>query len=135
VLRLNSTRLNLTRLVSLAAAVTLAAVLSATLVAQTKKQKQEDAAARSLEGVVVDPQDNIVVGAVVKLEDMHTLQVRSFFTKEDGKYHFSGLKTEVEYQVRADRDEATSGWKRLSIFDARKVANITLKLDKKKEDK
>jgi hypothetical protein len=135
VLRLSSIRLMaLTAVVALGALVS-AAVFSAALVAQTKKQKQEDAGARSLEGVVVDPQDNIVVGAVVKLEDMRTLQVRSFFTKEDGKYHFSGLKTEIEYQVRADHDEITSGWKRLSIFDARKVANITLKLDKKKEEK
>jgi len=121
------------RLLALTASVALV-MSSAALVAQSKKQKQEDANARSLEGFVVDPQDNAVEGAIVKLEDMRTLQVRSFFTKEDGKYHFSGLKTEVEYQVRADHDTVTSGWKRLSIFDARKVADIKLKLDKKKED-
>jgi hypothetical protein len=127
-------RLFPTRLLALTAAAALVAIFSAALVAQTKKEKQEEAGARSLEGVVVDAQENVVVGAVVKLEDMRTLQVRSFFTKEDGKYHFSGLKTEIEYQVRADHDALTSGWKRLSIFDARKVANITLKLDKKKTD-
>lgn len=113
------------------------ALFNGGLFAQSKKQKQEDTSARSLEGVVVDAQNNPVTDAVVKLEDMKTLQIRSFFTKDDGMYHFSGLKTEVEYQVRADRekDSTTSGWKRLSIFDSRKVANITLKLDKKKEDK
>ena len=128
-------RLRSTRLLALTAAVALTAVLSGALAAQSKKEKQQDATARSLEGLVVDAQGNIVLGAVVKLEDMRTLQVRSFFTKEDGQYHFSGLKTEVEYQVRADHEDLSSGWKRLSIFDARKVANITLKLDKKKEDK
>jgi protocatechuate 3,4-dioxygenase beta subunit len=123
------------RLLAFTAAVALAAVFSVALAAQSKKEKQEDANARSLEGIVLDQQGNAVLGAVVKLEDMHTLQVRSFFTKEDGQYHFSGLKTEIEYQVRADHDAVSSGWKRLSIFDARKVANITLKLDKKLEAK
>jgi hypothetical protein len=108
-------------------------MLGSILPAQTKKQKAEDAAARSIEGVVLDAQANLVVGAVVKLEDLKTLQVRSFFTKEDGKYHFSGLKTEVEYQVRADYQDSTSGWKRLSIFDTRKVASIDLKLGKKEK--
>lgn len=124
----------------LMAAAILAGVFSAPLfepplAAQTKKQKQEDAAARSLEGVVLDAQENLVPDAVVKLEDMRTLQVRSFFTKEDGKYHFSGLKPDVEYQVRADYQDSTSGWKRLSIFDTRKVASINLKLAKVQKDK
>jgi hypothetical protein len=121
------------KLAPVMAAVVLAAILGTALAGQTKKQKQEDAAARSLEGLVLDAQENFVVGAVVKLEDMRTLQVRSFFTKEDGKYHFSGLKTEVEYQVRADFQDTTSGWKRLSIFDTRKVATINLKLSKVEE--
>ena len=111
------------------------ALLNAPLAGQTKKQKREDAAARSLEGVVLDAQENLAVGAVVKLEDMRTLQVRSFITKEDGKYHFSGLKPEVEYQVRADFQESTSGWKRLSVFDTRKVASINLKVSKAEKDK
>jgi protocatechuate 3,4-dioxygenase beta subunit len=127
-------------LTKLMAAAILAGVFSAALfdpplTAQTKKQKQEDAAARSLEGVVLDAQENLVPDAVVKLEDMRTLQVRSFFTKEDGKYHFSGLKPDVEYQVRADFQDSTSGWKRLSIFDTRKVASINLKLAKVQKDK
>jgi hypothetical protein len=123
------------KLATAAAALLLAAVFGTALAGQTKKQKQEDAAARSLEGLVLDAQENFVVGAVVKLEDMRTLQVRSFFTKEDGKYHFSGLKTEVEYQVRADFQDMTSGWKRLSIFDTRKVATINLKLTKPEKEK
>ena len=116
-------------------ATVLSTALSTAIAGQTKKQKQEDAAARSLEGVVLDAQENFVTGAVVKLEDMRTLQVRSFITKEDGKYHFSGLKTEVEYQVRADYMDLTSGWKRLSIFDTRKVASINLKVAKALTDK
>jgi hypothetical protein len=117
----------LRKLAPLMVVLVLAAVFAA---GQTKKQKQDDAAARSVEGVVQDPAENLLAGAVVKLEDMRTLQVRSFITKEDGKYHFSGLKSDVEYQVRADYQAMTSGWKRLSIFDTRKVATINLKLTK-----
>ena len=121
----------LKKLAAVTAGVVLLAVLSTAFAAESKKKKEEDAAARSLEGVVLDAQENYVSGAVVKLEDMRTLQVRSFITKEDGKYHFSGLKTEVEYRVRADYQDSTSDWKRLSIFDSRKVASINLKVDKK----
>ncbi|MBI3682512.1 MAG: carboxypeptidase regulatory-like domain-containing protein [Acidobacteria bacterium] len=93
-------------------------------------KKKEDAKTRSLNGVVKDEQDNPADSAVVQLKDTKTLQVRSFITKEDGAYQFHGLSTDVEYQVKAARQGASSDTKSLSVFDSRKSATINLKLER-----
>jgi|SRR5579862_6443648 len=109
----------------------LMAVCAVLLAGQKKKDKEEDAGTRSLQGLVTDAQEQPLVGAVVQLKDMRTLQVRSYLTKEDGTYRFSGLKTDIDYQVKADFGGLTSGSKTISVFDSRKVATINLKVEKK----
>ena len=106
-------------------------VCAAGLIGQKKKDKEEDAGTRSLQGLVTDAQEQPLVGAVVQLKDMRTLQIRSYLTKEDGMYRFSGLKTDVDYQVKADYGGASSGSKTISVFDSRKIATINLKVEKK----
>jgi hypothetical protein len=96
-----------------------------------EKKKDEDAGLRSVQGVVRDPADNIVEGAVVQLKNTKTLQVRSFITQQDGTYLFQGISTNIDYELKADHGGATSGVKRLSAFDNRSKAVINLKLEKK----
>ena len=110
---------------------TVAALCAVSLAAQGKKDKNEDANARSVQGVVMDPTDKPVTGAVVQLKDMRTLQIRSFLTLEDGSYHFSGLKTDVDYQVKAEYSGMSSPTRTVSVFDNRKVSIVNLKLEKK----
>jgi hypothetical protein len=62
---------------------------------------------------------------------MRTLQIRSFITKNDGQYHFSGLKTDNDYQVKARYNNMSAGPKTISVFDDRSVVTIDLKLEKK----
>lgn len=105
---------------------------------ETKKEKKEAAAERMVQGTVYDPDDKFVNGAVVQLKDQRSLQVRSFITQENGAYHFSGLKIDNDYQMKADYNGMTSGWKTLSVFDTRKEPIINLKLaksEKKPESK
>ena len=92
---------------------------------------QKDSATRSVQGSVTNPDDSAVVGAVVQLKNMKTLQIRSFITLEDGTYRFYELSPDVDYELRADFRGATSGAKTLSSFDSRKKAVINLKLNKK----
>ena len=106
-----------------------ALVATPTVSAQSRKEKAEEASKRSLEGLVTDSTDNIVVGAVVKLKDLKTLQVRSFITKEDGKYHFYGLSINNDYEVTADLSGASSKPRTLSVYDSRKKPNLDLKLE------
>jgi protocatechuate 3,4-dioxygenase beta subunit len=98
---------------------------------ETKKEKRQAATERLVQGTVFDSDDKSVNGAVVQLKDSRTLQVRSFITQDNGSYHFSGLKIDNDYLLKADHNGMTSGWKTLSVFDTRKEPVMNLKLDKK----
>jgi hypothetical protein len=114
---------------------TLAAACWSSLSAQSKNKKDEDAGTRTVQGLVQNVDDMPLVGAVVQLKDMRTLQIRSFVTQDDGKYHFNGLKTEVDYQVKALYNGMSSPAKTVSLFDTRKIATLNLKLEKEPEKK
>ena len=96
-----------------------------------KKEKGTDTSVRTLEGIVRDANDNPVEGAVVKLKDTKTLQVRSFITPADGTYRFHGLSRGTNYEVKADHDKAASPTRKLSVFDDRLKPIINLKLQPK----
>src|SRR5271170_766353 len=97
---------------------------------ETRKEKREAAAERVVQGTVADPDGKFINGAVVQLKDGRSLQVRSFITQQNGEYHFSNLKVDNDYQLKADFNGMTSGWKTLSVFDTRKVPVVNLKLEK-----
>jgi hypothetical protein len=99
--------------------------------AEDKKTKREEASQRSVQGVVTDSSDQPAAGAVVQLKDMRNLQVRSFIAQDGGAYHFTALKNDTDYQLKADFNGMNSGWRTLSVFDSRKIAVINLKADKK----
>ena len=92
---------------------------------------QKDSATRSVQGSVSNPDDTAAVGAVVQLKNMKTLQIRSFITLADGTYRFFELSPDVDYELKADFQGASSGPKTLSSFNSQKKAVINLKLNKK----
>ncbi len=102
-----------------------------TLSAQKPKKNRDDTNTRIVQGSVTDASGNPAPGAVVQLKDTKTLQVRSFIVQQNGEYHFAGLSTNVDYELKADKGGASSGSKTLSVFDSRKTAIMNLKLDKK----
>jgi Carboxypeptidase regulatory-like domain len=104
-------------------------LVSCTLVAQ-HPNPNEDTNTRSVQGIVTDASGAPVAKAVVQLKDTKTLQIRSFISAADGSYHFAGLSSNVEYELKADHEGATSGWKTLSVFNTKKVASMNLKLNK-----
>jgi hypothetical protein len=112
----------------------LAVLASAILLASTgfaaDKQSKEDSTTRSVQGAVVDASDKPVDGAVVQLKDTKTLQIISYITKDSGMYHFHGLNPNVDYELKAEYQGASSSSKRLSSFDTRKAAIVNLKLNK-----
>jgi hypothetical protein len=93
-------------------------------------QAPADSSTRSVEGVVNNAAGSPVNKAVVQLKDTKTLQIRSFMTGDDGAYHFAGLSTNVEYELKAQHDGASSGSKSLGVYDSRKKAVVNLKLNK-----
>lgn len=96
------------------------------------QRKGEDTTTRSVQGTVTDASNALVEGAVVQLKDTKTLQIRSFITKGDGMYHFHGLNPNIDYELKADHQGASSGLKTLSSFDSRRQAVINLKVEAKK---
>ena len=91
----------------------------------------QDSNVRGVEGTVSNASGGAVEKAVVQLKDTKSLQVQSFITDAAGHYHFAGLSTDVEYQLKADSNGQTSGWKTLSLFSTKKLATINLKLKRK----
>ena len=88
---------------------------------------------RSIEGTVLDKTGAPVPGAVVLLKDLKTLQVRSFIAQRDGKYHFYGLSSDTNYQVRAQSNDVISPIKNISVFDSHSRIVVNLKLKKTKK--
>jgi hypothetical protein len=98
----------------------------------TFAQKKKAENTRSVQGTVTVADDSPVNGAVVQLKNTKTLQIRSFITKDDGTYHFYDLSLDVDYQLKADYQGASSNAKTLSSFDSRKQTILNLKLNPKK---
>jgi hypothetical protein len=115
-------------IVGLIAAVALAGVV--TFPAYAQKRDTDERQTRSVQGVVTSNEEAPLEGAVVQLKDTKTLQIRSFITKQNGTYHFHSLNPDVDYELRAEHQGASSGSKTLSSFDGRKSAVINLKVGK-----
>ena len=95
-------------------------------------KKDENANIRTVQGVVSNAQGEAVNGAVGQLKNTKSLQIRSFITRDNGSYYFHGLNTDVDYEIRADFDGASSNTRTLSSFDTRKQPVVNLKLEQKK---
>jgi hypothetical protein len=108
------------------AACVVSILFAASLAAQHKNN--EEPTTRTVEGHVTNQARQPVAEAVVQLKNTKTLQIRSFITQTDGSYHFAGLQTDVEYQVKATYEGASTSWKTLSIFNSKKTPIINLKL-------
>lgn len=85
---------------------------------------------RSIEGTVLSKAGSPVPGAIVLIKDGKTLQVRSYVAQADGKYHFFGLSSDIDYKLRAQANGMTSPTKTVSVFDSHKVIKLDLKLKK-----
>jgi hypothetical protein len=94
-----------------------------------KDDKKKTAAERPVQGLVTDADGKPIVGAVVQLKNMRSLQVRSYITREPGTYYFSGLNKDIDYEVKAQFNGKISAARTLSAFDtkAEPVLNLQIK--------
>jgi hypothetical protein len=70
-----------------------------------------------------------VAGVAVELENTQTLDIRSFLTGEDGKYHFEDLYSNVDYRLRALYHGTFGPSKKLSQFSSRRDSTINLSVN------
>jgi len=92
---------------------------------------REAGTSRSIQGLVLNADGDPIAGAVVLLKDTKSLQVRSYIAQSDGRYHFYGLSTDINYQVRAQSGNLTSKTKTVSVFDSHKIVKLNLKVSKR----
>lgn len=102
---------------------------AAPIVAQDSKRESE---LRTVHGVVLDKSDNLVSESIVYLKNTRTNIVRTLYTDTTGKYRFSGLDPNADYEVHAEKEAAKSSTHTVTSFDSRRDITLNLKIDKKK---
>jgi hypothetical protein len=87
---------------------------------------------RVVDGTVTDQDGHPLVGAVVQMRDLTSLNIRSSITQKDGTYHFGGVSTDRSYRLQAKYRDYSGHVRHLSQFDGRKsaVINLTVDLDR-----
>jgi hypothetical protein len=91
-------------------------------------QKNKAPAEKTISGIVTDAAGSPVPGAVVQLENMKTLQIRSFIAREKGDYIFQGLATDVDWQLKASANGKSSKPRTISTFDTHPEVVVNLQL-------
>jgi Carboxypeptidase regulatory-like domain len=110
-------------------AATLLLSFAASLRAQGDKR---DSQLRTVHGTVVDRAENPAPGSIIYLKNVKTLTVVTHIADDEGKYRFSGLDPNVDYEIHAEKENMMSAKRTISSFDNRKDITLPLKLDKKK---
>jgi hypothetical protein len=83
---------------------------------------------RIVEGVVFYRGGEPAADAAVQLEDQVSLQVVSSITDRDGRFHFTGLSPDRDYQIRAMKKGYWSSPHNISRFSSRAVETVHLEL-------
>lgn len=104
-------------------------------IAAGAQDKKGDQHLRTVHGSVLDKSENPVVSAVVYLKNSKTLSVKTYISDDSGRYRFSGLDVNVDYEIYAEHGDMASPSHTISSFDDRKDIPLTLKLSKKKENR
>lgn len=99
---------------------------------QTKAQKKAEAQLRTVHGSALDKAENPVPSSVVYLKNLKTQAVKTYIADDAGRYRFSGLDPNVDYEIHAETADATSPTRTISSYDTRRDIEVTLKLTRKK---
>jgi hypothetical protein len=83
---------------------------------------------RTLVGKVLDRDERPVANAIVSLKNTRTLVTKTFITHADGAFNFDGLLMNTDYELRAEKEGASTDRKTISVLDPRKRVEIILRL-------
>jgi hypothetical protein len=98
-----------------------------------KDAKAREAKLRTIRGSVIDKDENPVPESIVYLKNLRSQSVKTYIADSSAQYRFSGLDPNADYELHAEKGDASSALRTISNFDNRKDMELTLKLDKKKE--
>lgn len=110
----------------------LVAILALASVVAAAQDAKSESQLRTVHGVVLDKSENLVSESVVFLKNTRTNVVRSSYTDNTGKYRFSGLDPNADYEIHAEKEGTRSATHTVSSYDSRKDITMNLKIEKKK---
>jgi len=110
----------------------MAVILALGSVLAFAQDAKREAQLRTVHGIVQDKSENLISEGVVFLKNTRTNVVRSSYTDTTGKYRFSGLDPNADYEIHAEKEGSQSATHTVSSFDSRKDITLNLKIDKKK---
>jgi len=110
----------------------IAAILGLASITALAQDAKREAQLRTVHGIVQDKSENLVPESVVFLKNARTNVVRSSYTDNTGKYRFSGLDPNADYEIHAEKEGFQSATHTVTSFDSRKDITLNLKIDKKK---
>ena len=102
------------------------------LAAVTPGAAQREPVLKTVHGQVVDKSETGISGAVVYLKNVQSKTVKSMFTDDQGKYRFSGLDANADYEIHAEYKGDSSDTRRISTLDGRKDIYLILTIQHKK---
>jgi protocatechuate 3,4-dioxygenase beta subunit len=85
---------------------------------------------RSVEGTVTGEDGKPVAGAVVRLENPVTLQIRSYITTEKGRYQFHRLEPDITYELTVTHEQYQPESETVSKFDSSTRVTVNFQLSK-----
>lgn len=86
---------------------------------------------RTLVGHVLDDREQPLPKAIVYLKNTKNLAIKTYISEPDGTFRFSGLASNIDYEVYAEHEGARSDTKTLSGFDSKRQVTMTLKIKDK----
>ena len=110
----------------------LVAFLAVAVVLPAAGQDKKQPLLKTVHGIVVDKGENPIAGAIVFLKNLSNKTVKSSFADDDGKYRFSGLDPNTDYELHAEFKGDVSPTRRLSALDDRKDIYLNLVIPRKK---
>ena len=109
-------------------------ILCSALLANAQEKKGE-LQLRTVRGTALDKDENPVASAVVYLKNVKSQAVKTYISDDTGRYRFSGLDPNVDYEIHAEHGDLMSPTRTVSSFDSRRDIDMPLKLTRKKPNR
>jgi hypothetical protein len=103
------------------------------LASAAAQDAKKEAQLRTVHGLVLDKAENPVSESVVFLKNERNNIVRTLYTDSTGKYRFSGLDPNTDYEIYAQKNDLKSSTRTVTSYDSRKDIELNLRIDRKKD--
>ena len=89
---------------------------------------------RTVTGIVHDPSESPIVGAVVEMTDVQTGKKSAMYTQDGGLYQFSGLNADHDYKIQASYKGIVSEVRTASSYDTRNTIRLNFQIPPAKDE-